>query len=158
MYKNLSIAVLLVAFGLVAARSTGAPAPTLTSPTIVKKVALTNQTGPIPTTTIFTPGTSGLFRVSVYMTQAVAGNSPDYWTVDLGWSDDAGKEAAATVSSSVGQVPPMAWGFVSGSFQPGSVVTVEGRAGQPLTFDVTDAGGFGNDGSYSLYITVERLI
>jgi hypothetical protein len=34
---------------------------------------------------------------------------------------------------------------------------VEDMAGHPLTFDVTNAN-FGNDGKYSLYITVDRLI
>jgi len=90
MYKNLSIAVLLVAFGLVAARSTSSP--TSGSASIVATVSLPNQTAPLPSTVLFTPGTTGLFRVTAYMTEVVplANNgSVDTWIYHLGWTDDA---------------------------------------------------------------------
>jgi hypothetical protein len=65
MYKKLSIALLIVAFGLVAIRATGIPASTPTSPTIVVKRRLVNQTAPIATTTIFTPAHDGVYRLSL---------------------------------------------------------------------------------------------
>ena len=165
LYKNLSIAVLLVVFGLVAARSTGTPAPTTTSPTIVRKVVLVNQTAPIPTTTIFTPGASGLFRVSVYMTQVSPGGADDSWSCNLNWTDDAGAESSSAVNfygiitMGVRQTPPNAYGSLSSSGNVGNVVTIEAVAGQPITFSVQPLlGRSGGDGTYSLYLTVERLI
>jgi hypothetical protein len=160
MYKNLSIAVLLVAFGLVAARSTGTPATTST-PTIIKKAVFQNQSAPIPTTTLFTPGAVGLFRVTICMIQTIPNPSGNYWVYHLAWSDDAGSETtlpnygAIWVNST--QTPPIAWGgnaYAPGV--PGSVVILQANAGQPVTFSVT--GVAGSAGTYSLYFTVEQLI
>jgi hypothetical protein len=72
MYKNLSIALLLAAVGLAAARSVSTPPSSPASPTIVASVALANQTAVIPPTIIFTPTHTGLYRLSVYMTQTVS--------------------------------------------------------------------------------------
>jgi hypothetical protein len=159
-YKNLSIAVLLVAFGLVAARSTGTPSSTSTSPTIVKKVTLPNQTGPI-NGTIFTPVTNGLFRVSVYMTQTVPGNNANnFWGYNLAWFDDAGSESTqgAVVQLGVSQAIPFAWGSLPGVRSPGNATVIEAIAGHPVTFSVDNYLGTGSYGTYSLYFAVERLI
>jgi len=102
----------------------------------VKKIALANQTARIPTTTIYTPGTSGLFRISVYDPNR-GDQLSGIRTVDFGWSDDAGREATnSNFSLAVGQVPPNAWGFVNGLEFPANVMIVEDMAGHPLTFDV----------------------
>jgi hypothetical protein len=159
-YKNLAIAVLLTACFLVANRSTGLPASP-TSPTIVKQVLLPNQTTTIPTTTLFTPGTTGLFRISAYMTQVVAGDADDGWTYNLGWSDDAGAETTfssiGALSLSMSQTPPQAWGSMTGVGSVGDVFIFEAVAGKPITFSVSNLGRSGSDGTYSLYFTVERL-
>ncbi len=39
----------------------------ITYPNIIAKVALTNQTQAIPLTTLVTPSSDGLFRISAYM-------------------------------------------------------------------------------------------
>jgi hypothetical protein len=164
LYKNLSIAVLLVAFGFVAARSAGTPAPTLTPPAIVKKVILANQTAPIPTTTIFTPASNGLFRLSVYITQVVPAEkqgSQSNWQYQFNWTDDAGPESPLAPLMWVGsaQTPPKAWGVPYYSESPGTVTVFEAIAGQPVSFSVNlvDPAGVGG-GTYSLYFVVERLI
>jgi hypothetical protein len=156
MYKNLSIALLIGAFGLVAIRSSGTP-NTNSTPTIIKKVVLSNQTAVIPTTTLITPGTTGLFRISAYMTQiATAQGGPT--TFNLGWSDDAGQETSWVAEPPIVQqtdaVPPLSWGqnYEGG---PGNTVTIEGVAGQPITFWTANSSSVG---TYSLYIVVERLI
>src|SRR5258706_13448177 len=66
MFKTLCVAVLLLStFALTQARnSTVGPV----SPPIVARGKLLNQTAPIPTTTIFTPTQTGLYRLSVYGT------------------------------------------------------------------------------------------
>ena len=127
MYKNLSIAILLVAFGLVAARSTGLPASTPTSATIVKTVVLRNQTGSIPTTTLFTPASTGLFRVSVYMTEVVPPQGNDgTWIFNLAWTDDAGLESGfpsqPIMQMSPAGTPPLAYGTFD--LSPGNVVII----------------------------------
>ena len=158
MYKNLSIAVLLVAFGLDTARTTGLPASTPTSPTIVASIALTNQTATIPPTTVFTPTQTGLYRLSVYMTQTVSvPRSTSEWRYNLAWVDDAGVEGTGfygVISVSTAKTPPSAWGSSNGT-SPGNVAIFQAIAGQPVTYSVlcNKAGG-----AYSLYFTVEQLI
>jgi hypothetical protein len=162
MYKNLSITVLLVAFGLVAARSTGTPTATFTSPVIIKKIILANQTAPIPTTTIFTPASNGLFRVSVYMTTPVVNSNPNNWIFNLEWTDEAGVEntngSGLLQTSSVSQ-PPGAWGGLinGGLATPTGLAVIQCNAGHPVTYSVSPS--LTSDlGTYSLYFTVERLI
>jgi hypothetical protein len=167
MYKNLSIAVLLVAFGLVAARSTGTtPASTPTSPTIVASVSLPNQTAPIPSTVLFTPSATGLFRVTAYMTEVVpfTSNGSYYtWIYHLGWTDDAGKESGngrnGIMVLQTQQTPPSAWAATSSTFSPGLTSIVEAVGGAPITFSISKGAGTVNGPStYSLYVTVEQLI
>jgi len=71
MYKTLCVAALLVGLlALTGRSSSAAPAP-FTPPVTVAKGKLLNQTGLIPTTTIFTPTQTGLYRLSAYSTQTV---------------------------------------------------------------------------------------
>jgi hypothetical protein len=159
MYKNLSIAVLLVAFGLVAMRSNGLPPSGQNAPVVVAKVVLENQTNAIPTTTVFTPTVSGLYRIHAYMTVPGSANSsnPGYWQMNLGWTDQAGVEAVGDVIQTFANAtPPGAFGFGTTGV-PGVVLLVQSEAGQPITYSVTGAGTPYDNGTYSLFFAVERL-
>jgi len=133
----LSLALLASGFGQTAAKK-GNTTPK--SPRIVAQVALTNQTQPIPLTTIFTPKSDGLFRISAYM------NSPTscscLWVLVFYWTDDAQRQVSASFGESGGS------GFANPNF------VVRGLAGQPLSALVNDDEG---GSSYDLNITVERL-
>ena len=158
MYKNLSIILLLAAFGLVAARSTGTPVATLTSPTIVATLALPHQIATIPTTTMFTPKTSGLYRISVYMTQVVSTSSTEtLWRFNLNWTDSAGAETSLTdpalMSLNSTAIPPFAW---ANTGLPGAVAVIEAVKGQPVTYSVTQ-DNFQAGGEYFLAFVVEQL-
>src|SRR3954447_15093838 len=99
----------LVACCFLAGRSAGSADSLPATPQIVRRVALTNQNAPIPTTTLFTPSHNGLYRISMYLT----GTSGDAgWGGYLTWSDDAGLEdtTARGVIGSNGAPPPQAWG------------------------------------------------
>jgi hypothetical protein len=156
-YKNLSIAVLLVAFGLVAARSTGTPAPNATSPVILKKLVLKNQTASIPTTTLFTPATGGLFRVSAYMTQTSPGTGSGQWLLQMNWTDDAGQEYDAIGGVYDKATQSLAYCTATESelaFVPCGATFVA-NAGTPVTYSVQGDGG---GGTYEVFLVVERLI
>ncbi len=72
--KTLAVAVVLLG-ALAVGLATNQSAPTtFLGPRVVATVNLTNQTESIPTTTIFRPPVSGLYRASVYMTNTVPGN------------------------------------------------------------------------------------
>jgi hypothetical protein len=159
MYKNLCIAVLLLAFGLVAMRSTGSPTAGSTPPAIVAKLTLPNQTAAIPTTVLYTPSQTGLFRVSVYMTTPVANESSNYWTLQLGWSDEAGVENMGTFGldeTTSNATPPTAWGAVGSTGLPIGPAVIRCIGGQPITYSVSPTAQ-SDLGSYSLYAIVERL-
>lgn len=151
MYKNLSIALLLVVFGLIAGRSIAKSDSAVTSPVIVKRLALMNQNGQT-SATLFTPSRSGLFRMSVYMVMT-NGQASNY-EFDMSWSDDAGDETNGPVVDLGGKN----WSFsaTSNGGPPGGVAVFEGVAGRPVIYSVVDNSGSG--GTYSLYLVVERLI
>ena len=157
MYKTLcAVALLLGTLALSGSQSAAIPAASPSSPPIIARVKLTNQTAAIPTTTIFTPAQTGLYRASLYMTQTTAvPTSNGVWFFEIVWTDDAGTESAAPISVNVNQVPPNAWGNY-GYTNGGTLLVFEAKAGQPVTYTVP-FGGTGDGGAYSLYFTVERL-
>jgi len=104
MHKTLGAAVLLLSmFSLAQSSKPTAPASTFTSPVIVAKGKLRNQMTTIPTTTILTPSQDGLYRLSVYATITnVDPASASGWGVTVGWTDDAGVQAANFLMSGNG--------------------------------------------------------
>ncbi len=132
------LALLASGFGQTAAKEGNT---TSQSPLIVAQVALTNQTQPIPLTTIFTPKSNGLFRISAYMNSPTACSC--LWVLVFYWTDNAGLQ----VSDSFGE-------YGGNSFANPNFV-VRGLAGQPLSALVNNDEGLGS--SYDLNITVERL-
>src|SRR6266496_6591181 len=80
MYKTLCVVALLAGLVALTGRSSSAAPAPFTSPLIVAKGKLVNQTAPIPTTTIFTPNQTGLYRISVYVTLTKSDpSSQSFW-------------------------------------------------------------------------------
>jgi hypothetical protein len=134
------------------------PNASSTSPLILAKRRLVNQTAPIPATTIFTPTQSGLYRLSMYATVTQANPSTnDNWYTHIYWSDDAGAEesnaAGDILSWNSGNTPPSAWANSTGD-QPGLVITFEAVAGMPISYAVD---GVADGSAFSLYYVVELL-
>jgi hypothetical protein len=161
MYKSICVlAVLLAAFMFTpGSKSAHASPASPVSPTIVAKGKLVNQAAPIPTTTLFTPSQSGLFRLSAYATITTAApNYGSFWEYNFTWTDDSGIIAGGGNSvlfagSGNSVLGPFVWNGVAGF---GPTVVFEAKAGIPVTYNVTLLGP--SDGSaYSLYYTVERL-
>src|SRR5260221_9205778 len=61
-------------------------------PTIVAQVALMEQDAAIPTTILFKPKTSGLYRISAYLAMTMPGTAGRPWSLIIGWTDDGGPE------------------------------------------------------------------
>jgi hypothetical protein len=162
MYKILCVAVLLLPTFAVTQESKphSASAGTFSSPQIVAKAKLPHQTAAIATTTIFTPVQDGLYRLSVYATLLNTGTTGLNWNFNLGWTDDAGAESINALLNGYDQIPGQFGQFYGFSGNPeqigGPVIAFEAKAGQPITYSVTQSGD--PDGtSYSLYYTLERL-
>ena len=74
-------------------------------PTVVATVKLTNQTGEITKTTLYTPPADGMFRMTVYMVNIKdGGTTKSEWSTAIGWTDDIGTwqvQNIATVFASI---------------------------------------------------------
>ena len=111
----------------------------------ITSVKLTAQPSAIGTTTLFTPTSTGVFRVSVYIVDTAAGSAGTV-SATIGWTDD---EQAQTISTST---VPLA---TLGAFTQ-STFFIEATSGNAITYSTAFAGAIGSP-MYSLYVTVERL-
>lgn len=149
MYKTLCVAVLLLpTFALAQG----------VSPQIVARAKLTHQTATIPTTTIYTPTQTGLYRLSIYATVSKSDpNSGSNWIVGVWYTDDSGQQQPlGGLLEGYNSVPGM---FTIQNFLTslgGPTVTFNAKAGTPVTYSVTENGPPDNS-AYSLYYTLERL-
>jgi hypothetical protein len=115
--------------------------PCASFPCVVASISLPNQTMSVSQVPIYTPTTTGLFRIAYYLesdTRGIGG----FWYLSFSWTDDLGIES-----------PPAVY------LQPGGRLSfgVPGMrvlAGHPITYTVTNSG---HGGSYSLFATVEQL-
>jgi hypothetical protein len=150
--------VVLGSLAAIVGQNSGTKPPVVTYPRIVGTVSLPGQTEAIPTTTIFTPKNSGLFRISIYMTTVKPTNYTSVWSYYLGWTDDAGVEQTnypGVVTLNEGN-PPQAWGVQQSGYLWGPVLVFQAKAGAPVTYSVTQLGTA--DGStYELFFTIEQL-
>ena len=158
MYKTLSAAALLLAvfaFTLGNRSATATPSGTVT-PVIVASRALTGRTTMIPTTTLFTPSVTGLYRVSAYIAMSTSGTTGCPWDLTLGWTDDAGAEQAQNLLQlSASAHPPDAYGFGENALTQTAIMRAV--AGSPITYNVPATGCSGDNGTYELFLTAERL-
>jgi hypothetical protein len=113
---------------------------------VVQALALTNQTAPIPQTTLFTPTRAGVFRLSVYMSGG--GETPGGdWDLSVGWTDLTG------ASSDFGELQVFTGGANYTQHSP-SMLSIEPKT--PLLHEV-DAAGNTSGSDYNLVITMEQL-
>lgn len=157
MQKKLWIpAVMLLASCIfLAGRSLGSADSLPATPQIIRRVALTNQTAPIPATTLFTPSHTGLYRVTAYLTTTAPVPNLNVWAYGLSWADDAGTESASLLYAYMQSPPPNAYG-VDAAGSPSKTTMIEAVAGQPVSYQISGDGTQGS-AAYSLYIIVERL-
>ena len=150
MNKALAVAVLLLAALALAFAASNTPLVNFAGPRVIARVNLTNQTAKIPTTTIFTPPQSGLYRASAYMMMTTPVSGGD-WVVLLSWNDEVGAENTFLAQLDTGAVPPQDYAEPLGT--PDCTVVFRALAGIPVTYQVYGTPA----GTYSLFIVVERL-
>jgi hypothetical protein len=160
MYKALCVALLLATtftvFPLGKAADTSAPIPNTATPVILARGKMLNQTAPIPSTTILTPATTGLFRLSIYATvTTIDSSSQSSWGILPQWTDDAATQYAGGILIGYGSVLGQ---FESqGDAQIGGVSTsFEAKAGTPITIS-TYQNGPPDSSVYAMYYVLERL-
>jgi hypothetical protein len=156
-YKSICVAAILLPTFALAQDTKPTSAPGLPTPVIVAKGKLLNQTTTIPTTTIFTPTQTGLYRLSVYATVTKADSySSSAWQYNFSFSDDAGPETTPT---------SLLWGYgdalgqflyLGESLVGGTAYTFEAKVGTPVNYSVTQYGPADNS-VYSVYYAIEKL-
>ena len=152
--------VLVVGAGVSLGQSTRkAPTALPRPPAVVGKVTLTAQSNQIPQTTIFTPRTNGLFRLSYYGTSTVASSSYGCWEVWFYWTDEAGSHQNQFNNLLYpGSIQGCdAVGIEADYSAPTEDATIiRGIAGAPIQFAVVPL--YNTEGSqYELFISVEQL-
>src|SRR5256885_9019229 len=149
MYKALCVVALLLAtFALTSgSKPADASATGLPSPVIVARVAQTGQTTGIPTTALFTPKISGVYRISTYLAMTLRGTTGNWWNLQIGWTDDAGTEGPVFllgVQDDQSVPNAFAWGpNVAGD----QTVIVRAVANTPVTYSVSTGTSAAN-GTY----------
>jgi hypothetical protein len=108
-------------------------------PITIVRLTLKNQTADIGALNLFTPTSSGLYRVSAYA--EITPGSTGFVEVALSWIDEAGAEGPSI--------------FATGSGSGSGSLVVHSLPNQPVTLSTEAGGGF--SGSYNLIITVEQL-
>jgi hypothetical protein len=127
-----------------------------TSPVVVARLHLRNITETIPTTTLFTPKFSGVFRVSTYAAVTTPVDSQMNWVLLWNWTDNAGAESIGLGSAPTTATPPQDYFFDFYSGAIASPFTFEAIAGQPVSFSLVKPSGL-TGGACGLAIIVERL-
>jgi hypothetical protein len=110
-------------------------------PCVVATLSVTNQTAAVSETALFTPTTSGLFRVTYYMESSPILAS--VWGLQFKYADDLKVRSEPVVRVNPGQSPSFSLMF-------------RDVAGQPITYAVTQIKS-SPDAYYDLFITVEQL-
>jgi hypothetical protein len=106
---------------------------------VVAKTTMTGQTAAIGTTTVFTPGAAGDFRVSVYASRNATSGAFSCGGIDVSWTDEY---SATNRTVQYGSSSP----FVSNS------VVIHSTA-NAITFDTVSCSGT----TYDIFVTVEQL-
>jgi hypothetical protein len=157
MLKILGIVLLLAAMlALISASRPEASTPAgFTTPQIVAQTHFTG-TESTATRTLFSVSTTGLYRISAYLSMNVTGTSGCSWNYELSWTDDAGAEGPQQImQASDERKPPddYAFGPTAGYQQ---TLIVRAVAGSDITYDVNDTGCHAG-GTYELSATAERI-
>ena len=139
----------------------------VTTPAIFVQVTLNGQTGPIAPTTLFTPPSDGLYRISSYGVVTTPNATYGLWDVQLNWTDESGAElcssflACALMQLTSDPVETHFGGQVGlqGPYTPNNTAVIRVKAGTSVTYSVVaDPSGNPSGSTYDLFITVEQLM
>jgi len=129
----------------------------LTTPTIVASGKTLNQGAPF-SKTLYTPGVSGVYRLTVYATIATADpSSTSSWQYSFGWTDVTGKaQTSQTVVGGNDAVVGGFWDGASGMNIGGVSRTFQASKGTPITHSMTLIGS-PDSSAFSVFYVLERL-
>lgn len=106
-------------------------------------LALFNQSTAIGTTTLFSPSTTGLYRITLYI--RISATSLSEYTPAVTWNDEAGSEEFQTSAGDT-------LGLEAVAERPVRFV-----AGQSVSYNVGISAGIGTPPTYEFAIAIEQL-
>ena len=110
----------------------------LSIPQFITSTSFVDQTMQFSPVTLFTPATTGVYRISMGGACTSAGNSP---TIDLAWTDQDG-------NAQTGAYSPIPYAGATGA-----IAIISAHVGDAVTL----SAGFNASVNYSLYVVVEQL-
>jgi hypothetical protein len=154
MTKRIQIAIVSA---LIFVFANGAMAQEPTSPVVVARFTARNITASIPTTTVFTPEYTGLYRVSVYEAMTTHANgAAGNWYLFWSFIDEVGLESVELTTMVSAQTPHRDFAYAPDGISPPAPFLFEAIAGQPVSFNLNQPTN-ANAGTCALTIIVERL-
>jgi hypothetical protein len=129
-------------------------------PKVVSKVAIKGRSTAIPQTTLVTPASNALYRVSAYGVVTVPNGNTAFWNLELNWTEEYGAEncyngtqqgvpcSLLTINSNWENYGEYRWAQ--------QTWVVRANAGTPLSYSMVDVGG-ATGSKYDLFLTVEQL-
>src|SRR5262249_46252492 len=138
----------IILSGIGVAQSPAKNGPVEGLPRIVARMKLTNQSDTVPPTVIFTPKSSGLFRVSIdlILTSRNQGTDVLFWFANMDWTDVT-REHSVLTSVNTQKV---------GSGGGGRTLSFSAKAGTPVRF-YTTVNGDATGSAYDVFLVIERL-
>jgi hypothetical protein len=118
------------------------------SPVIIRQIFLQNQSTSPGTITLFTPTSSGLYRISLYVNLTPPSNTGSMCPV-VDWTDEAGGEYSFFQLGTNALNCP-----IVGEIGGGSII-IHDLAHNPVTLNPELSDPF--NGQYNLLVTVEQL-
>jgi len=115
--------------------------------TVIQHVALSQQSQPIPQTTLFTPTSPGIYRLTVYFSGGT-GTGTGIWVESLNGTDITGLPLGGSGNLAI-FCREANW-----QWTPPVVISLKPQV--PLTYQVSDISASGCQ--YNLVITVEELL
>jgi hypothetical protein len=146
--SKLGVFFILIATSVAALSQTGGATGTQTTfPRVVKTFSICNLTDPLPTTTVFTPAKTGIYRVTL-MVVVTQGNGQSYsaWTALLGW--DNGYQGSG----------PLGWDIgVKGTGSTSVAFTDRLMLNKPVTISSSSTGDVSGT-TYLVRVIIEQLM
>ncbi len=129
--------------------------PRTAQPVIVASFNRRGITQGIPTTTLFTPAVTGVYRASLYLAMTTPTGQGNTWPLYLTWTDDVGPESDVLGQVFDTAIPPMDYEYNEALNGAAAPFVFEAIAGQPVAFQLVQPPS--PSGTCALALTVERL-
>jgi hypothetical protein len=116
---------------------------------VLASVSQINQNLDIPTTTLYTVPSNGLFQINGYITTSIADATAGNLSLNWNWTDDGGSE-------SYGNEMQISLTSLGTQGTAGLPLTIQANTGSVIQFNISNSGSYGS-ATYSYYVSVIKV-